>query len=146
MKTFLSLLVPALFAVSCAPSTPQSRIARNPDLYARLGTRDKERVQHGEIAKGMPPEAVWLAWGEPASRYEGSKDGKPSQRWVYTTSEPVYSTGFYGGWGPYYRPYSYGYRGYGYGMSLGPEITYVPSLRGSVLFQNNRVESWERKR
>lgn len=143
MKTLLAVLAPLVFAVSCAPSTPGARIAKNPQLYERLSPKDKQLVSTGRVARGMSMDAVWLSWGEPDRRFEGAKEGKALERWDYTTSEPTYTTGFYGGLG--YGSFGrYGYRGYGLG--LGPEITYVPTLNANVTFLNRKVDSWERKR
>jgi len=144
MKTLLpAVLAPLLFAASCAPSTPLTRIEKNPAIYASLSPRDKELARHGAIARGMSTEAVWISWGEPSRRFEGGKGGKSLQRWDYTTSEPVYTTGFFGGVG--YGSFRHGYyRSYGYGV--GPEVNYVPTLAASVTFLDHRVDSWERRR
>lgn len=142
MKFLLLLIAPLVLAVSCAPSTPKSRIADHPGRFSRLSDREKDLVEQGRIDRGMSMEGVWLAWGEPSSRYDGSRAGKATERWVYSSAEPVYTstfvTGF--GWGGSSR---YGYRGYDVGIA--PRIDYVPEDRASVLFVNHRVESWERK-
>lgn len=143
MKTLLAVLAPVVLTVSCANVTPQGRIEHHPGLYATLSAKDKQLVQTGTIARGMSMPAVWLAWGEPASKFYGAKGSKPSERWIYTSSEPVYTTNFFGGLG--YGSYGpYRYRSYGYGF--GPEISYVPRTSATVEFVDQRVESWERKR
>jgi len=138
----LAPLAPLVLLVSCAPSTPQARIADNPGRFSRLSEHEKDLVEKGQIERGMSMPGVSLAWGDPSSRYEGSRAGKATERWVYSSSEPVYTgtftTGY--GWG---GPSRYGYRGYDIGMS--PRIDFVPEDRASVLFVNQRVESWERK-
>ncbi|BCU79473.1 hypothetical protein [Luteolibacter sp. LG18] len=143
MKTLLAVLAPAALLVSCANVTPQGRIERHPGLYATLSAKDKQLVQHGTIDRGMSMDAVWLAWGEPASKFYGAKGAQPLERWIYTSSEPVYTTNFFGGVGIG----SYGpYRSRSYGYGFGPEIAYVPRTSATVVFVNRKVDSWERRR
>lgn len=142
----ISLLTPLVF-VSCAPSTPQARIEKNPANFAALGAKEQELVQQGRISTGMPPEAVELAWGPPSRRLEGARDSKPTEHWIYTGTRPVYFNNFasgyrygYGGCSPYG---SYGYTGIALG--IGPEVAYIPYQVASVRFINQRVDSWERE-
>lgn len=136
--------------VSCAPTTPQSRIEQNPAAFAALSAKDQNTVRQGMISKGMSRDAVMLAWGQPSARVEGFRDGKASERWDYTGSEPVYTSSMYGGIG-YYGGYRGRYgRYYGpyvpYGYGFGPTVTYVPYCKSRVWFVNGRVDAWERAR
>lgn len=91
----------------------------------------------------MSPEAVLLAWGSPANKSEGFRNGRDTERWEYAGTRPVYTTHFGGGYGRgFYGPYRYS----GVGMGLGPDVTYVPYRRASVWFVNGRVDEWERLR
>lgn len=146
MKILMAAVLAALVFPSCAPSTPQARIEREPEKFAALGQRDQSLVQQGKLARGMSPDAVTLAWGVPDQRFEGSKNSKHSERWDYAASRPVYSTPYFGGFG-------YGYGGSGpygrgsySGFALGPEVAYVPYRFASVWFVSGRVDSWERSR
>lgn len=131
----------ATLAVSCSP-TPASRIAENPDQFYRLERDQRELVKEGRIAKGMPPSAVFLAWGKPDGVADGNIKGKQYLRWIYTTLQPVYSPGWGGGyWGPWGRP---GW-GRGYYGSYSNDVTYVPVDAGYVLFINGVVDSWEKR-
>lgn len=131
----------AILFVSCAPTTPQSRVDRNPQLFADLSQNDKDQVLKGQLAEGMSKDAVFLAWGDPAQRMEGRKEGKSMERWDYAGTRPVYTGGVYGGYGS--GPWRYGsYHGVGFG--LGPEVTYLPYRRASVWFVGDQVDSWER--
>jgi hypothetical protein len=142
VKFLLPLLAPLLMAVSCAPSTPQARIAENPGRFLRLSDHEKDLVKKGRVDRGMSMPGVRLAWGDPSRRYEGSRAGKPTERWVYSSSSPVYTTTFVTGfgWGGSSR---YGYRSVDVGLA--PRLDYTPEDQASVLFVNRRVESWERK-
>lgn len=144
MRTPLALVVaPLLLAASCAPSSPQARIARQPETFARLDAREKQLVERGELARGMTPEAVRLAWGEPSRRYDGEQDGKPTERWDYVRSEPRTWDGFY--FGPSFGDIGpYRYRAFGLGVA--PGVSYEPVLHARVIFLNGRVDSWERNR
>ena len=145
MKTFLSALSVALLLVSCVPSTPQSRIQREPGKFAALSEKHQSLVQQGQISRGMTPDAVYLAWGGPARIFQGSKNGNPTERWDYASTLPVYTSTFYGGYGYGHGPYGrHHYPGYGYGF--GPEVAYIPYRIASVWFVNSRVDSWERLR
>lgn len=141
----LAAIAAGLLAASCAPSTPQARIDRHPEKFASLKAGQRSLVQQGRIERGMPPDAVYLAWGSPSRSFQGSKAGKNTERWDYVGSRAVYSPGFYGAYG--YSPYGHhGPHGYGYGFGISPEIAYVPYRAASVWFVNDRVDAWERIR
>ena len=148
MKKLLTALLAGLAVSSCVPATPQARIAQNPQVFAALPKKDQRLVEQGQIARGMSPDAVMLAWGYPARRFEGSKDSKRTERWDYAGSQPVYTSTFYGGYGYGYGPHGhYGHHGYPvYGYGFGPEVAYIPYRVASVWFINSQVDSWERIR
>jgi hypothetical protein len=152
MKMILAAISATILLVSCVPSTPQARIQQSPQMFHRLSAKDRALVEQGQIARGMSPDAVYIAWGGPSNTFMGSYKGRESERWDYTGARPVYSSNFYGGYGyGYGRGYG-GYRGrYGHhysglGYGFGPEISYVPTHIASVWFVNHRVDSWERAR
>lgn len=143
MRIFtLPAVLAALISASCAPSTPEARIAARPEVFASLPAKQQEMVRQGHIDTGMGTDAVYFAWGRPSRVYEGGDEGAATLRWDYLGSSPVYGTNFYGGYGRYGRYGSYPY----YGVGLGPEIAYVPYRRATVQFLNGRVRSWERTR
>ena len=140
--TLLALV--AAFITSCAPSTPQGRIEKNPDRYGRLSSKDKALVEYGNIAVGMGADAVYLAWGKPNAVWKG-EDGKSStERWTYTRTTPVWSNQFNVGYGGGLRRSPYrNYYGYGGFYDYGPTVTYVPYAAGIVHFTNGKVSKWE---
>jgi len=139
MKLFLPLLAVCLAAASCAPSTPQARIAQNPSLFEAQPAKHRPLIERGEIARGMSKDAVFLAWGDPAGRFEGSRDGRISERWDYTGSQAVHTTSAFGGFGRSSRHWN---RYYGFG----PEVVFIPYHRASVWFLGGNVDAWERLR
>ena len=82
-------LLAALLLVQCASSTPQTRIHRNPQLYANLSTRDRQLVNSGVIREGMTRDAVFLAWGRPDSVTAGTNRGRETENWTYVGQRPV---------------------------------------------------------
>ena len=146
MKAILIALAAGLLFVSCAPSTPQARIQRDPGKFAALSEKHRSLVEQGKIARGMSQDAVYFAWGAPSRVFQGSKEEKATERWDYAGSRPVYTTGFYGSYG--YGPYRhYGHHGYPvHGFGMGPEVAYIPYRLASVWFVNDRVDAWERAR
>jgi hypothetical protein len=145
MKRIALLLLAAALFPSCAPSTPQARIEKSPEKFAALPQKDQDLVLQGQIARGMSPEAVELAWGPADRLLEGSANGKPMDLWNYIGSRPVAVAPLFGGYGYGYGPYqNYGWSGPALGW--GTEIAYIPYLYASVRFIDNRVDSWERVR
>jgi hypothetical protein len=144
MKKIIAAVSAGLLMASCVPSTPQTRIQREPGKFEALSGKQRSLVEQGQISNGMPPDAVYLAWGRPSRVFQGSKEGKSSERWDYAGSRPVYYSNFYGSYGGYYGPY----RGRGYygGYGFGPEVAYIPYRMASVWFVNGRVDAWERAR
>jgi hypothetical protein len=150
MKTMLAAISATILLVSCVPSTPQARIQQSPRMFHSLNAKDRALVERGVIARGMSPDAVYIAWGTPSNTFMGSYKGKDSERWDYAAARPVYSSTFYStfGFGGYgyggHGRYGHHYSGIGYGVA--PEISYVPTHVASVWFVNHRVDSWERAR
>jgi len=150
-----SIIAAGMIFSSCASSTPQSRIDKNPEQFAKLSTKDQERVTAGQIAKGMSPEAVFLAWGNPSSEIVGFNKDESYTEWRYYDYRTAPSNVFYGSIGYGRLGYSkYGRRGYGsfrsrgvgYGLGIGSTVTTVPELNARVWFKNLKVESWEKRK
>lgn len=132
---------------SCMPATPEQRISKNPAAFLALSAKQQQQVRQGQISRGMPPQAVLLAWGQPSRRYEGVSQGSATQRWDYFGSQPVFTNQFaYGpGWGRgrYWGGYGWGPNGWG-DPFFGPDVTYIPYRRATIVFKNEKVDSWER--
>jgi hypothetical protein len=77
------ILIPALFLFAGCASTPQKRIAANPDLFAAFPTEIQEMVRHGQIDLGFNQDMVRLALGDPQEvSTRRSADGT-QVFWVY---------------------------------------------------------------
>jgi hypothetical protein len=143
MNTFLLISVATFLLLnSCAPVTPQQRIENNVGAYNSLPPGHQELVKRGELARGMSPDAVFLAWGPPSRRYQGLQDNAATERWDYEGFKPIYTNSFGMGYG-----FGTGYNGRRARYSslfVSPEVAYVPYRNATVLFKNNRADSWER--
>ncbi|MEM6910978.1 MAG: hypothetical protein AAF555_05280 [Verrucomicrobiota bacterium] len=138
MKLSLLLSLTALLLGGCASQQAliDRRIERNPLGFQALSPKEQSLARSGNIAVGMPKAGVEIAWGRPSRRSEGQSGSSRVERWVYTRDEPVFtglSGGFHGGFG---RRFGY------YGVSVGPEIIYLPTQVAEVEFKNSRVDSW----
>lgn len=142
----LSVLLASVLP-SCMPITPQQRIAKNPVAFLALTEKQQQLVRQGEISRGMSPQAVLLAWGPPSRRYVGTTDGVATQRWDYVATQPVFTNqlAYGGGWGRA-RVWGSGGRGpYGWcDPYFGPDVTYIPYRRGTIVFKKEKVDSWEK--
>lgn len=76
-RSLFPVLFPACIALlaACSP-TPSDRIAKNMPVYQQLPKEQQVKVARGELEKGMSPEAVLLAWGEPEQKMAGWSNGK----------------------------------------------------------------------
>ena len=133
----------ALVICSCVPNTPEQRIVKNIALYTSLPAKHQELVKRGEIARGMSPDAVFIAWGKPTERYQGVNGSESTERWDYTRSQPVYSNQIGFGFGQGFG-YGRGFRGGYSSLFFSPEVTYIPQRSASVFFKKNKVDAWER--
>jgi type II secretory pathway pseudopilin PulG len=133
---------------SCIPMSPEQRIEKNPSAFLALPLKQQQQVRQGQISRGMSPQAVLLAWGAPSRRYEGMNDGVATQRWDYFGSQPVFTNQWaYGsGWG---RSRLWGACG-AWGPNqwgdpfLGTDIAYIPYRRATIVFKDEKVDSWEK--
>ncbi len=147
MKRLPRLVLAAIAAVafsSCATVTsPQNRIANEPELFDSLSEKHRDLVRQGQVTEGMSKDAVYLAWGRPHETKQSSRDGKARETWVYYGSEAIpvrtvsVGVGYgdpcyrYGGWGgPFY--------------DLGYDFARRDYVAGKVEFEKDRVVFWER--
>lgn len=138
--------VSALLCLTQCASTVEKRIAKNPELFAKLSAQDQVLVQQRRLREGMSQEAVFLAAGKPDEVTRGRKSGRDFERWTYlgqrTVTTQTFGAGFgwggWGGWGggwcgPFVDPFFMG----------GPMMTSIPYEAARVEFMDGRVTSWE---
>ena len=134
-RLFLGCLVAA--AITSCVSPVERRMNRNPELFAKLSTSDKEAVQERRIKEGMGKDAVFFLLGRPARISEGTREGLKYERWIYTDYETVYAHEFgmgmgFGHHGCYYDPFFYG----------GPQFMSVPVQGATVEFVNGKISGY----
>ena len=108
-----SAVLAALCFAGC--STPESRIRKNPEVFARLNPAQQEMIRQGQVGIGFDQEMVQLALGEP-DQVRTRNDAKGvSEIWSYTTYEGSDGMILYRGW--YHRYYYWGDPLYPYYLS-----------------------------
>lgn len=146
MLRFSLVGMAAAALVACASSTPQRRIAANPQMVQSLSQNDLAAVQSGRIAEGMSRDAVYLALGAPNNVMKGSRAGKETEMWRYTSLQPVVSNSFFLGAGAgYFGPHGNRFWGPGFGpgmMTTGTD--FIPVTSAVIQFENAKVIGWER--
>jgi hypothetical protein len=86
----------------CGCSTPETRISRDPETFARLTSEQQSMIRSGQIGYGFTTEMVRLALGEPDRVHLRTDKSGTSEIWAYVSYEAPDDIGFYYGW--YRRP------------------------------------------
>ncbi len=138
---FAGLLLAGLGGCATVTS-PESRIAGDPELFDALPGKHRDLVRRGQVTEGMSRDAVYLAWGRPHERKQSSRDGRARETWVYYGSEavPVQTVGIGVGYGGGY--YGRGCAGPFY--DFGYDYARRDYVAGKVEFDGDRVDFWER--
>ena len=131
---FISLLV---LVAGCARSTIETRKQERYEAYAGLGEETRRLVDAGKIQVGMPPDAVYIAWGKPSEILEGESAQGHITTWLYYGTHfeeirywsyrPVHYQHYY----PYHEPYL--------------RYDYLPRsyVQAEVSFENGMVKNWQ---
>jgi hypothetical protein len=140
MKTtmaFFTLLCGLALLVGC--STPETRIAKQPEVFNRLTPEQQQMIREGRVGVGFDMEMVKLALGDPDRVRERTDASGRSEVWTYVTYEGNDGVLLYRGW--YHR---------GWGGPYYPYYLDVPSRRersrDEVVFRDGRVVSVEQER
>jgi hypothetical protein len=140
MKTrlsFFSLLIGLVLLAGC--STPESRIAKQPELFNRLTPDQQQMIREGRVGIGFDMDMVKLALGDPDRIRERRDSSGTSEVWSYVHYEGGDGMLLYRGW--YHR---------GWGSPFYPYYLDVPGRRersrDEVVFRDGRVVSVEQER
>ena len=135
----LAAAAASLLWVGGCGTTPESRIAEHPDVFARLTPDEQTMVRNGKVGIGMEAEVVKLALGDPDRvTFETTAQGQ-TEIWHYETT--VYYDGAFLYPGPYWHrrhPYWGGYWGAGPWAFDAPAAVYD---RFRIALANGRVTS-----
>jgi PBP1b-binding outer membrane lipoprotein LpoB len=86
MRLITMCLLIAGLSLLAGCATPESRIKKNPDLFASFPPDVQAKVQQGQIDIGFSPEMVTMALGTPNRVYtRQTKDGS-IEVWSYTST------------------------------------------------------------
>lgn len=140
MKSFLSFLaLVGGFALLAGCSTPESRIAKQPEVFNRLTPEQQSMIREGRVGIGFDQEMVKLALGDPDRIRERTDASGRSEIWSYVTYEGSDGVLLYRGW--YHR---------GWGSPYYPYYLNVPARRershDEVIFRNDHVVSIEQEK
>lgn len=86
----LALLAGAVSLLSGC-STVQSRIAQQPELFARLAPDVQQQILNGQIDLGFTPELVRMALGSPDVVEEITTDEGVQESWIYNRYSSRYA-------------------------------------------------------
>jgi len=132
---WLILVSAGLLCAGCTRSTIQTRKQERADAYATLAPEIKSAVDEGRIKVGMPPDAVYIAWGRPGQILGGESSAGATTTWLYHGSHLVE----YRYWTS--RSYCVGDRFYSHPYL---EHDYYPRnyVRAEVVFEKGVVKEW----
>ncbi|HUJ42931.1 MAG TPA: hypothetical protein VLW52_04910 [Opitutaceae bacterium] len=108
-----AVVLAALCIAGC--STPESRIRKNPEVFARLTPAQQDMIRKGQVGIGFTEEMVQLALGEPDQIRTRTDANGVTEIWSYTTYEGPDGMILYRGW--YHRYYYWGDPLYPYYLS-----------------------------
>jgi len=140
MKTaalIFSVIALALFA-GC--STPEARIQKNPEIFAKLSPSDQQLIREGKVGLGFSPDMVKLALGDPDRVFTRTDAQGTNESWSYTTYETDDGMLLYRG---------YYHRFWGWGDPLFPYYMSYPTRRDreylKVVFTDGKVSAIEQR-
>lgn len=84
MKPGIALLLVALLAAAGCISTPERRIAKDPDRFAAYPADVQARIRQGIVEVGYTPEMARFALGEPRRIHSRITAGGETEIWTYT--------------------------------------------------------------
>jgi len=87
--------------------SPDARIKRSPEMFARLSTEQQVLVKEGRVGVGFDADAVQLAVGKPDRVWTRTDAAGTSEVWSYTRWESDFGQPLYSGW--YHRYYGGGF-------------------------------------
>ena len=82
-KPWLWLLVSTLFLLVGCASNPQSRVDRNPELFAQYPDEVREKILAGKVAVGFTTEMAYLALGDPDRKTTSTTAEGVTENWIY---------------------------------------------------------------
>ncbi len=104
-RAFFSFLIVVAAGLVAGCVSPEARIKKNPELFAKLTPEWQALVKAGRVAVGFDEDTVRLAVGDPDRKWVRTDAAGSSEVWSYTTWEDVGGAPLYRGWYQgYYDP------------------------------------------
>lgn len=137
----ISLAILWLVGCSSTPATDPRNIAKRkaerPTAFAALTPEQQAFVDQGQIRVGMTEDAVYLAWGKPASVSMSEGSSGLSTLWQYTgTTSDDYLTWRYR---EIFRPDGTSYLD----RFMDRDIDFRSYVAAELVFQNGLLQSWK---
>lgn len=104
MKSWFKFLPVTALAALAGCATPESRIHRNPEVFAGLPAADQQLIREGKVALGFTPDMARLALGDPDRKLTRTDVNGTSEIWRYVTYETDGGVYLYRGY--YHRYYA----------------------------------------
>ncbi len=95
-SSFVFTALLALWLAGCA--SPDARIKRSPEIFARLSPEQQALVKEGKVGIGFDADAVRLAVGTPDRTWTRTDAAGTSEVWSYTSWENDMGLPLYRGW------------------------------------------------
>jgi len=102
-------------------ATPETRIQKNPEVFARLTPRQQDLIKQGQAGVGFDPEMVKLALGEPDRIVTRTDAQGTTEIWSYQIYDSSDGVLLYRGY--YHRYYVWGDPFYPYYLSYAARRT-----------------------
>jgi len=119
----------------CAHDTIAHRKRERPDAYAKLPQDIRALVDAGQIKVGMPPDAVYIAWGQPDQVLSAESEQGSVTTWLYHNTH-LESYRYWTTHGVRYRD---GYRTDPY---LATDYYVRPYISAEIIFEEGVVKEW----
>lgn len=107
MKTIR--LIAAALGLLAGCASPDARIKRSPEVFARLAPEQQALVKEGKVGIGFETDAVLLAVGSPDRKWTRTDADGTSEVWSYTAWENNLGQPLYRGWYHGYAAYAPAY-------------------------------------
>lgn len=86
LKRIVCLAVIGILAIAAGCSTPDSRIRKNPELFATFSPETQELIRSGQVDIGFTSDMVTMSLGTPNRIYTRQTGERILEVWSYTSS------------------------------------------------------------
>jgi outer membrane protein assembly factor BamE (lipoprotein component of BamABCDE complex) len=133
---FILMAVLIGWAGCATSSTVATRKVERATAYGALSPEEQALVDQGQIRVGMNPDAVYVAWGQPAQVLKSGDATGETTTWLYTgtTSDTYHS------W--HYREYPRRDGSTYLDRSMDVDYTFRDYVSAELVFRGGKLERW----